>query len=49
MEKLEYTSVLFEMYVDDIWMDNSYRSRAKRTVRGFDVENFDGTDRKSVV
>ncbi len=43
MEKLEYTSVLFEMYVDDIWMDNSYRSRAKRTVRGFDVENFDGT------
>lgn len=34
------SSVLFEMYVDDIWLDNSSRSKQKRRYRGFDTENY---------
>lgn len=32
-------SVLFEMFIDDIWMDNSGR-KEKRMFRGFDEDNF---------
>lgn len=39
-EYLGKNSVLFEMYVDDIWMDNSSRDKKKKKFRGFDVENF---------
>ncbi len=33
-------SVLMEMYMDDIWMDNSIRPISKRKFRGFDSDNF---------
>lgn len=37
---LSEKSVLFEMYLDDIWMDNSARRHNKPQFRGFDSENF---------
>lgn len=33
-------SVIFEMYMDDIWLDNTMRSKNKRKFRGFDIDNF---------
>ncbi len=33
-------SILFEMYTDDLWLDNTNRSGTKRTYRGFDIDNF---------
>lgn len=37
---LNKNSVLFEMYMDDIWIDNSNRSTNKKKFRGFDSDNF---------
>lgn len=39
-ELLNKNSVLFEMYMDDIWLDNSNRSANKKNFRGFDLDNF---------
>ena len=39
-ELLSKNSVLFEMYMDDIWLDNTMRPRNKRKFRGFDIDNF---------
>lgn len=39
-ELLSKNSVLFEMYMDDIWLDNTMRTRNKRKFRGFDIDNF---------
>lgn len=33
-------SVLFEMYVDDIWINNDHRTAQKKRYRGFDTENY---------
>lgn len=33
-------SVIFEMYTDDIWMDNSQRPTTKKRFRGFDLDNY---------
>ena len=35
------TSVFFEMFIDDIWMDNSLRCKEKDVFRGFDFDNYD--------
>ena len=37
---LEKNSVLFEMYIDDIWTDNTTRNMTKHQYRGFDTENY---------
>lgn len=37
---LEKNSILFEMYTDDIWMDNSDRPANKKQFRGFDLDNY---------
>ena len=34
-------SILFEMYVDDIWLDLSHKPTSKHFFRGFDSDNFD--------
>lgn len=39
-ELLRKNSVLFEMYMDDIWLDNSIRPASKKKFRGFDLDNF---------
>lgn len=38
---LGLNSVLFEMYIDDIWIDLRQKPIAKRSFRGFDSDNFD--------
>lgn len=35
------SSVLFEMFVDDIWIDNFHRPKPPRQFRGFDRDKFD--------
>lgn len=40
-ELLGKNSVLFEMYTDDLWLDNSNRTMNKKIYRGFDEENFE--------
>lgn len=42
-ELLSKNSVLFEMYMDDIWLDNSNRPVSKKKFRGFDLDNFNMT------
>ena len=37
---LSQNSVLFEMYMDDIWLDNTLRPARKKRFRGFDLDNF---------
>lgn len=39
-DMLGRNSVIFEMYIDDIWVDNSKRTDIKHQFRGFDSENF---------
>lgn len=39
-DMLGRNSVIFEMYIDDIWIDNSERTNNKHQFRGFDSENF---------
>lgn len=39
-ELLGRNSVLMEMYMDDLWIDNSVRPSNKRKFRGFDSDNF---------
>ncbi|MCH5297812.1 MAG: hypothetical protein J1E85_09090 [Ruminococcus sp.] len=39
-DMLGKNSVILEMYIDDIWIDNSERTNSKHQFRGFDFENF---------
>lgn len=39
-ELLNKNSVLFEMYMDDNWLDNTMRPSNKKKFRGFDLDNF---------
>ena len=34
------SSVFFEMYVDDIWLENDPRKKTRQVFRGFDTENY---------
>lgn len=38
--RLGSTSVFFEMFVDDIWLEDDPRQIPKQQFRGFDIENF---------
>lgn len=40
-EKLSRNSVLFEMYIDDIWLDNSKRHHSPKYSRGFIDDKFE--------
>ncbi len=39
-KRLSTTSVFFEMYIDDIWLENDSREKTKQQCRGFDMDNF---------
>ena len=39
--RLNSTSVFLEMFIDDIWISDDFRTSPKQQFRGFDIENYD--------
>jgi len=39
--RMNSTSVFFEMFIDDIWLSNDPRTYPKQQFRGFDTENYE--------